>query len=369
MVFGVPKKKRDNYLIWEERKCPDVIIEATSKTTVKEDIKKKELYRVVLKVKEYFLFDPTADYLDPRLQGFRLSGELYKPIKMVDGRLPSKQLGLHLEADGDDLRFFDPVTNSYLPTPEERAERGEVRAEQEKQRAEREKLRAEQERQRAEEEKLRAEQEKQRADGLAAELERSARNWAGSNHNSSVTRSIDMTSADIVQNLETKFGPKIKVKKLDAIDPFVVVAPADLVEICQYPARRPQSSFRVLNCISGVDYLEPDPKKVAKSGFEPHLEVVYHLQSYTHRHRFVVKVSLPRWKNDTPGQLPEVPTLTGVWLAADWHEREVYDLSGVWFVGHPDLRRFFVPTTGSAIRCGRTMSIRWNIMAFGGVDR
>ena len=94
VVFGVPKKPRDNYLIWEEGKSPDVIVEATSKTTAREDIGKKELYRVVLKVKEYFLFDPTADYLDPRLQGFRLSRELYKPIRMVSGRLPSKQSGI-----------------------------------------------------------------------------------------------------------------------------------------------------------------------------------------------------------------------------------------------------------------------------------
>lgn len=157
VVFGVPKKKRDYYLVWEEAKSPDVIIEATSKTTVREDINKKELYRVVLKVKEYFLFDPTADYLDPRLQGFRLSGELYKPIKMVDGRLPSKLLGLHLEADGAALRFFDPATLSYLPTPEQRAEM--------------ELQRAEQEMQRAEEEKQRADREKRRADRLAVELE------------------------------------------------------------------------------------------------------------------------------------------------------------------------------------------------------
>ena len=137
VVFGVPKKPRDNYLIWEEGKSPDVIVEATSKTTAREDIGKKELYRVVLKVKEYFLFDPTADYLDPRLQGFRLSRELYKPIRMVSGRLPSKQLALHLEADGVNLRFFDPATLSYLPTPEERADQGEQRAEQERQRADR----------------------------------------------------------------------------------------------------------------------------------------------------------------------------------------------------------------------------------------
>ena len=57
------------------------------------------------------------------------------------------------------------------------------------------------------------------------------------------------------------------------------------------------------------------------------MEVVYHFQSFPHRHRFVVKVLLPRWKDDKPGRLPEVPSVTALWRSADWHEREVYDLS------------------------------------------
>ncbi len=83
-------------------------------------------------------------------------------------------------------------------------------------------------------------------------------------------------------------------------------------------------------------------KKVAKAGFEPHLEVVYHLCSIVRKHRFVVKVLLPRWKDDRPGELPEVPSVAAIWPAADWHEREVFDLSGVMFTGHPDLRRILL---------------------------
>lgn len=104
----------------------------------------------------------------------------------------------------------------------------------------------------------------------------------------------------------------------------------------------PRLKFNLLSCISGVDYLEPDPKKVAKAGFEPHTEVVYHLQSFHHRHRIIVKLILPRWKDNQAGQLPEVPSVTSLWSAADWHEREVYDLSGIWFDGHPDLRRILL---------------------------
>ena len=58
--------------------------------------------------------------------------------------------------------------------------------------------------------------------------------------------------------------------------------------------------------------------------------------------RFTLKVLLPRWKDDKPGELPEVPTLCAVWRTADWQEREVYDLVGVNFLGHPDLRRILL---------------------------
>lgn len=151
-----------------------------------------------------------------------------------------------------------------------------------------------------------------------------------------------MTPADIIARLDEKFSIRIKDRKLDAIDPYIVVAPEDLPEICEYLKNDSKLKFEILNCISGVDYLEPDAKKAAKAGFEPHIEVVYHLSSFTHRHRFVVKVMLPRWKDDKPGELPEVPSVASIWPAADWHEREVYDLSGIWFIGHPDPRRILL---------------------------
>jgi NADH-quinone oxidoreductase subunit C len=151
-----------------------------------------------------------------------------------------------------------------------------------------------------------------------------------------------MTSADIIARLEQQFGTKIKAKKLDTQDPFVVIDAADLLSIGRFLRDDSALGFDLLNCISGVDYLEPDPKKAPKAGFEPHLEVVYHLHSFTHRHRFVVKVSLPRWQDGTPGELPEVPSVCGLWAAADWHEREVFDLTGIWFTGHPDLRRILL---------------------------
>jgi NADH-quinone oxidoreductase subunit C len=151
-----------------------------------------------------------------------------------------------------------------------------------------------------------------------------------------------MSPADIIAYLEQHLGSKIKAKKLDVQDPFAVVDAGDLLEVGQFLRDDSQLKFDMLNCISGVDYLEPDPKKAPKAGFEPHMEVVYHLSSFTHRHRFVLKVVLPRWKDGKPGNLPEVPSVTGLWAAADWHEREVYDLTGVWFTDHPDLRRILL---------------------------
>jgi NADH-quinone oxidoreductase subunit C len=151
-----------------------------------------------------------------------------------------------------------------------------------------------------------------------------------------------MTATEICAPLEERFGPAITSKKLDGIDPWVTVDPARLVETCTFLRDDPRLRFDLLNCITGVDYLEPDAKKAPKAGFEPHLEVVYHLSSFVHKHRFVVKVVLPRWKNNAPGQIPEIPSVAEVWKTADWHEREAFDMCGILFTGHPDLRRILL---------------------------
>jgi NADH-quinone oxidoreductase subunit C len=151
-----------------------------------------------------------------------------------------------------------------------------------------------------------------------------------------------MTAAEIIGVLEQQFGDRIKSKKLDTLDPFFVVEPGDLPAVCRFLRDDPQLRFELLNCITGVDYLEPDAKKAPKAGFEPHVEVVYHLSSFSFRQRIVIKVILPRWKGDQPGELPEVPSVTSVWKTAEWHEREVYDLSGIRFTGHPELTRILL---------------------------
>jgi hypothetical protein len=114
-----------------------VVIEITSKTTKREDKKTKwELYRDVLKVPEYFQFDPTQDYLKPPLQGFRLVADEYRPIEPVAGRLPSQILGLHLERDGTELRLYDPATGSRLLKRNEQRDDARRRETAERRRAE-----------------------------------------------------------------------------------------------------------------------------------------------------------------------------------------------------------------------------------------
>ncbi|MCY2988296.1 MAG: Uma2 family endonuclease [Planctomycetota bacterium] len=120
VVQGLEHRDRDNYLLWEEGRAPNIVIEVTSPSTRKEDLQDKwRIYQDEIRVAEYFLFDPRSEYLNPSLQGHRLNRGRYEPILPVSGRLPSLELGLHLEADGGQLRFYDLVGQRWLPTPPE----------------------------------------------------------------------------------------------------------------------------------------------------------------------------------------------------------------------------------------------------------
>jgi len=173
-VEGLPTHRRLYYLVWVEGKPPDVVFELTSKSTKREDQTKKfELYRDVLRVTEYFLFDPHGDYLKPRLKGFRLVRGDYEPIQpRADGSLFSEVLGLILEVHGNVLRLRDPSTGELLPTPEE----ARHRAEAERARAETERFRAEAAQHAAEAALSRAEAEKE---ALRRELDELRRRKVG----------------------------------------------------------------------------------------------------------------------------------------------------------------------------------------------
>ncbi len=152
-----------------------------------------------------------------------------------------------------------------------------------------------------------------------------------------------MDASGILQQIEQHVPGAVLQSNLEAVDPWIRLVPERLPEVCRLLRDRAELQMNMLNCISAIDFLQTDPKKAAKTTWEPHLEVLYHLSSLVHKHRIVLKVVLPRWKDDTPGRLPEVPTVSHIWSTADWHEREVYDLMGVRFVGHEDLRRILCP--------------------------
>jgi NADH-quinone oxidoreductase subunit C len=152
-----------------------------------------------------------------------------------------------------------------------------------------------------------------------------------------------MSGQNLVERLKKRFGVKITGANLDAIDPWIEVSPDGIAEVCEYLRDDAELRLNMLNCVSGVDYFEADPKKAAKAGWEPHTEVVYHLSSTIKKHTLVLKVILPRWKDGVEGELPEVQSVSGVFSTANWHEREVFDLSGVRFTGHPNLRRILCP--------------------------
>jgi NADH-quinone oxidoreductase subunit C len=129
------------------------------------------------------------------------------------------------------------------------------------------------------------------------------------------------------ERLVARFGEKIAGANLEAASPYVVVAADGLLEVATFCKSDPDFAFDNLMCLSAVDWPKENP---------PRMEVVYHLLSYEHGHTFALKVHLPR-------ESPSVHTVEGVWGVANWHEREAYDLFGIAFVGHSDLRRILLP--------------------------
>ena len=88
-----------------------------------------------------------------------------------------------------------------------------------------------------------------------------------------------MTESSFMSRLQQQFGEKITGSYFDAIDPWIEVAADSLAEVAQFLRDDEHLAFDLLNCISGVDYFIADPKKAAKAGWDPHIEVVYHISS------------------------------------------------------------------------------------------
>jgi len=152
-----------------------------------------------------------------------------------------------------------------------------------------------------------------------------------------------MSGQTFVDQLKQKFGDKITGSDLENVDPWIEVSPEGLLEVCTHLRDEPSLAFDYLNDVTAVDYLQTDEKKAKKTDWEPHLQVVYHLFSMQHKHSLVLKVILPRWKDGKAGDLPEIASVSGIWSTAEWHEREAYDLLGIHFSDHPNMRRILCP--------------------------
>lgn len=122
VVKNISPEKRRTYKIWVEKRVPEVVIETTSRKTRKKDTEEKPGLYASLGIREYFLFDPDREYLEPPLQGYRLADSKYVPI-LVDaaGGLVSQELQLRLVSDDGLLQFFRLDNGERLLSPRERA--------------------------------------------------------------------------------------------------------------------------------------------------------------------------------------------------------------------------------------------------------
>ena len=130
VVRGVPKTARRVYKLWEEGHPPTMVLEITSRSTRVEDSGNKRFLYALLGVREYFLYDPLGEYLDPPLQGFELSQREYAPLAPeADGSLACRTLRLKLVIEAGQLRFSDLATGQRLLRPAEAQEQARLEAE------------------------------------------------------------------------------------------------------------------------------------------------------------------------------------------------------------------------------------------------
>lgn len=134
-----------------------------------------------------------------------------------------------------------------------------------------------------------------------------------------------MTAAEIFNKLKEKFGEAILDGKIEGVlDPYAKIKPESIRNVAYFLRNDAELQLDYLMCLSGIDL---------GKGL---LGVVYHLNSISKKHKFTLKVEVTR-------ENPNVPSVEMVWQTANWHEREAYDMVGINFQDHPDLRRMLLP--------------------------
>src|SRR5690349_23171620 len=131
----------------------------------------------------------------------------------------------------------------------------------------------------------------------------------------------------LIEELKTKIAALVPTATMeDPTDPngwlTINIEPSQWAELSLQLKEQQDLYFNFLFCVTCVDW-------------KTHLTMVYHLTSTTYRHSLVIKAKLDR-------NNPEIETISGIWRTAEFHEREAYDLFGVKFLHHPDLRRLFL---------------------------
>ena len=134
-----------------------------------------------------------------------------------------------------------------------------------------------------------------------------------------------MIPQEIHDLLKASFGDAVLEAKLDGVlDPWIKIAPDRVKDIGKFLRDDERTLFDSLMLLTGMDYTKG------------RLGVVYHLHSTKLTHKIVLKV-------EVGAEQPHVQSVESVWKTADWQEREAYDMIGLVFDGHPDLRRILMP--------------------------
>ena len=144
----------------------------------------------------------------------------------------------------------------------------------------------------------------------------------------SETISTPPTEGIVIPRLREQFGEALQGVKVWRHETTILLQPGDLVRVCRFLRDSPDLVFNFLSAVTAVDRLVlPD--------HTPRFEVVYQLCSLPHKRRLRLKVRVEDGES--------LPSVTGVWETANWYEREVFDLFGIPFAGHPDLTRILMP--------------------------
>lgn len=159
-----------------------------------------------------------------------------------------------------------------------------------------------------------------------------------------------MTFQEIVDILEKQFESiKIETDQKNP-QPILIIPATHIAEVCQFLHEDERLYFDYLACLTGID----NGPTVAT------MEVIYNLTSIPYGHDLMLKIIFSRNTSDQP--LPNVPSVSHIWRTADWHEREAFDLFGIQFTGHPDLRRILLPEDweGHPLRKDYTVQDRYH---------